>query len=157
MSYKQGERWTIANKDQLEKFIERTRELFAEHKIITYGKPELGRGRSLDQNALFQVWSRELASRVFNVNPNFVDEGQHEGMKRWLKRQFYLDTSSEWMIGTMINPDTGEVKKDFRSTKKYTKGNMFFFMEWVQAYGAMKGVVLESKGEYQMLQEKQNH
>ena len=157
MPYKQGERWTIANKDQLEAFITRTRELFQEHKIITYAKPELGRGRSLSQNALFQVWAREIAAVVFKVAPNFVDEGQHEGMKRWLKKEFYTDTGSDWMIGTMINPRTGEVKKDFRSTKKFTKGNMFFFMEWVQSYAAAKGIVLESKGEYQMLQEEQNN
>lgn len=156
MSYAQGERWTISNEHQLELFIKRTRELFAENKIITYGKPELGRGRSLSQNALFQVWSRELAAKVFDAKVNLVDEGQHEGMKRWLKMQFYKETGSEWMIGTRVNPDTGERKKDFRSTKKYAKGNMFYFMEWIQSYAATKGVVLESKGEYLMLQEQQN-
>lgn len=149
-----GQKWLIRNDFQLEQFVSNVRDLFAQHKRLVFSPPEMGAGRSLDQNALFHVWMREYAGHLTKTAPNLVPTGVIEGMKRHCKVMFYNETRANWIMTNIVNPKTGQSKKDVVSTKHLSKSHMFEFMEWIQASAANDGLILESKGEYQELLEK---
>lgn len=144
-----GQKWAITNEFQLVQFIDNVQKLLHEHKRVVFSSPELGQGRSLDQNALFHVWMRQYAGYLTKTDAQLVPTGVVDGMKRHCKIMFWKEFKHDWMMHTITNPKTGESKKDVVSTKVLSKARMFEFMEWIQATAANDGLILEAKGEYQ--------
>ncbi len=143
----QGTYYVTNSKTTLEFFLKFAREQFDEHKFLTW-QWRIGKDRSIDQNSLFHLWATEYAAHLLNKAVKSITEGEKEGMKRHLKREFHKETKYPWMICDVINPATGESKKDYRSSKKYRVTEMFEFMCWIQAMAANDGLVLESRGEF---------
>ena len=104
-----------------------------------------GKQRTLDQNALFQHWARQYAEHLLNRKPT---EADHEAMKYTLQRHCYADTAFDFLITSKKDLFTGSEKPDRAPTSKLKTGEMFAFMEWVQAKAADAGLILEAKGEY---------
>lgn len=147
-----GQAWKIASLKQLEAFNEHNKKLLEKHKIITYDEPVYGAVRSLDQNALFHMWMRQVTAQMLGKKVSDIDEGELEGTKRRFKLWFYKEAGQHWIVHTVLDSFTGESKKDVRSTSRFTKGQMFMFMEFVQDKAAEYSIMLESKGEYASLQ-----
>jgi len=109
--------------------------------------------RSIEQNALFQVWARQFAAHLKGSHD--VTDDEHEDTKYTLQRACYAATGWDFLI---------EVRRDLlkgkdgppgrKSTAKLSPGEMFQFMEWVQMLAAEKGLILEAHGEYADLQQK---
>jgi hypothetical protein len=110
--------------------------------------------RSIDQNALLHVWSRDFARHVLDRAK--VTSEEQEAMRITLQRHCYADTGWAWLIDHHPDLFTGETKPSRRSTTKFSKGEMFKFLSWIQARAADHGLVLESLGEYAELQESQH-
>ena len=133
-------------------FVNFMQALFRDHKYITFTW-RIGADRSLDQNALLHVWLTEYAAHLLNKAKKAVTEAELEGIKKTAKMRYYTQTGFEWLIVTAVNPWSGEeYKPQLRSSKKYTRGEMFLFLTWLQDTAAGDGLVLESRGEYAKLQ-----
>ena len=102
-----------------------------------------GRNRH-NQNALFQVWGRELAAYLAKCETREVTVAMHEDTKTALKKAYYADTAAECMVRMATDPITGKETKTLASSKELDRGEFFAFMEWVQAFAATKGLMLES-------------
>ena len=126
--------------------------MFAEHKYITLVL-RIGADRSLDQNALLHCWLTEYAAHLLNKSKKSVTEAELEGIKKIAKRKYYAHSGAHWMLVSPVNPWTGaEEKQVLRSSKNYTRGEMFLFLTWLQNTAATDGLVLESRGQYAKLQ-----
>ena len=149
------EDFPINSEPSLRVFLDLVEKAWWAHKWLTFPRPRIGEQRSLDQNALYQVWSREYAAYLLKKPVKQITEGELDGMKRILKAHAYRDNGWDFMIYEKINPFTGEIKRDYRSTKNYKTGEMFQFLTWVQMKAATDGLVLESKGEFKHNQQRQ--
>jgi len=101
--------------------------------------------RGLSQNALFHIWLREAAKFTFKTK---VSEIELESMKRYCKMRCYSDTKQNFLVQTLINPETKERKIDLTSSSGWTKGEMTFFLDWMQSFFAEEGLLLEAQGDY---------
>ena len=111
--------------------------------------------RTLSQNALLHVWLRSYASHLLKKKLELVSEREVGYMKMTAKRRCYADTGWGWLIEHRQDLITKESSKGLTSSKKWSKGELFNFMEWLQAYGANDGLILESSGEYEALRDEQ--
>jgi len=111
--------------------------------------------RTLSQNALLHVWLRSYASHLLKKKLELVSEREVGYMKMTAKRRCYADTGWGWLIEHRQDLITKESSKGLTSSKKWSKGELFNFMEWLQAYGANDGLILESSGEYEALKDEQ--
>ncbi len=101
--------------------------------------------RGLSQNALFHIWLREAAKFTFKSK---VSDIELESMKRYCKMRCYSDTKQSFLVQTLINPKTKERKTDLTSSGNWTKGEMTFFLDWMQSFFAEEGLLLEAQGDY---------
>tara|TARA_R100000808_G_scaffold24974_1_gene60053 strand:- start:1071 stop:1541 length:471 start_codon:yes stop_codon:yes gene_type:complete len=109
--------------------------------------------RGLPQNALFHIWIRDAAKAAFEQEPTEVEL---EGMKRYVKQKCYTQTKQNFLVQSLANPKTKETRLDLTSSSKWLKGEMTFVLDWMQAFFAEQGVILEARGEYVELTEAQN-
>ena len=101
--------------------------------------------RGLPQNALFHIWLREAAKFTFKSK---VSDIELESMKRYCKMRCYSDTKQSFLVQTLINPQTKQRKTDLTSSGNWTKGEMTFFLDWMQSFFAEEGLLLEAQGDY---------
>ena len=101
--------------------------------------------RGLSQNALFHIWLREAAKFTFKSK---VSDIELESMKRYCKMRCYSDTKQSFLVQTLINPQTKQRKTDLTSSGNWTKGEMTFFLDWMQTFFAEEGLLLEAQGDY---------
>lgn len=148
-------KFTVNSIQSLQAFLAMLPGLFEQHKYITFSW-RIGKARSLDQNALAHVFFTEYAAHLLRKDKRDVTKGEVEGMKRHAKREYYRETGYPWLIHTVVNPATGQTKKDFTSSKSWKKGEMMDFLSWLQMKAANDGLILESKGEYAENLRKQN-
>lgn len=132
--------------------------LYKKYGHITFGAPRIGADRSMDQNALFHVWVTEYIAFKLKKDKRDVIEGEKEGMKRIIKKQFTATHPAcyHWMVYLVINPLTGDSRKDYTSSKTWKKGEMFLVLCWFQMVAAEEGLILESKGQFNKLQRESN-
>ena len=151
-----AEQWTIDSDHTEAAFIAGLKALRAEHGCITYSAPRIGKEVSLDQKALLNIWIRAYAAHILEKTPKQVTLGEHEGMKRHIKKGFNSRHPNNFMVHDVINPITKESKKDYTSTKAWKVGEAFMVMEWLQMFAANDGLILESLGQYEKLKRKSN-
>ena len=60
------------------------------------------------------------------------------------------------MIHTLINPETKQNKTELTSSSKWDKGEITYFLDWIQQFYAEQGLILEAKCEYLDLTTSQN-
>ena len=101
--------------------------------------------RGLSQNALFHIWLREAAKFTFKSK---VSDIELESIKRYCKMRCYSDTKQSFLVQTLINPQTKQRKTDLTSSGNWTKGEMTFFLDWMQSFFAEEGLLLEAQGDY---------
>jgi len=87
--------------------------------------------RSLNQNALFHVWCRDM-TRHFKKRGGFI--GTEDELKLMIKNKF-LGTE-DVKIGNTVIP------AQVRNTKKLKRGEMLQFMQQVEAWAIDHGVTL---------------
>ena len=109
--------------------------------------------RGLSQNALFHIWLREAAKFTFKSK---VSDIELESMKRYCKMRCYSDTKQSFLVQTLINPQTKQRKTDLTSSGNWTKGEMTFFLDWMQSFFAEEGLLLEAQGDYLEYSGRQN-
>jgi len=140
----QGEFWRIENKQRID-------EVFAnlkQHILDTWDwakplalqvKPYEGK-RSLDQNALFHVWIREMVAHFKPARPE-LDE---EEMKSIVKYRF-LGTES-------IKAGKIMIENQLRHTSKLKRGEMYHFMEQVNQWCLDLGLSLTVPDDSEFMQ-----
>jgi hypothetical protein len=149
-----AEHWTV-NSDHTEAaFIASVKQLRAEHGYLTYSKPRIGKDRSLPANALFHVWCTDYCAHLVKKDKREVSKGELAGMKRIIKKRFNAEHPNNFMVHDVINPMTGEKKRDYTSSSDWKSGEMFMVMEWLQMFAANDGLILESLGQYDKLKRK---
>lgn len=153
-----GESFTINSEISRAAFIKHMNFLYEKHKYITFSSPRIGADRSMDQNALFHVWATEYAAYRLRKDKRDVSDGELDGMKRIIKKHFTAAHSEAYgfMVYELVNPFTGEKKKDYTSSKTWKRGEMFMVLNWFQMVAAQDGLILESKGQFEKLQRKQH-
>lgn len=147
----QGEHWIVDSETSLTAFIAHAKRLFTEHRYLTWGAPRIGPDRSIDQNSLFHVFLTEYAAHLLKKDKRLVTEGEREGMKRTVKREYWKLYHFPFMVHDVICPKTGATKKDFTSSKTWKRGEMFHVLNYMQDVAATDGLILESKGEHAKL------
>jgi hypothetical protein len=153
---KMGEIWVVNDDRKLTAYIEHVKKQFCDYKYLTFSPARIGADRSLDQNSLMHLWLTEFAAHLSVCHTKEVTEGMLDGIKRSMKGMFYRTYGYEWMIHEVTCPLTKRSKKDFTSSKKWKRGEMFMFLDWLQHFAATKGCILESAGEFAKLQREQN-
>src|SRR5690554_3085953 len=110
--------------------------LFEQWKYVTF-TVRLGADRSLDQNALLHVWLTEYAAYLLKKDKRSVTKAEVEGMKKHVKKVFWVERRESWMLFNPINPATGEVMPmQFQSSSDYKVPEMFQFLSWLQMKAA---------------------
>ena len=102
--------------------------------------------RSLNQNALFHIWCRELSEAFIKKIPDATPEGV-----KWMMKHKFLGTQD-------VKVGQTEIKGQILSSSKLKKGEMVYFMDQVIAWAAEKGVILSlpQYNEYTELKQKQD-
>jgi len=113
--------------------------------------------RSLDQNALFQVWTRQYACEKLGINPKDLQNNTHDRFKLAFKRAFYNYTGYKGLIITGERDPLTDKAVPPRpvSTKDYPPPIMFEFMEYIQHFAGEQGITLEAKGQFLKLKQEQ--
>jgi len=111
------------------------------------------RRRSIEQNALYQLWARDYAKHLLGREK--ITEAEHEAMKMTLQRHCYIENGWSFLIEVLPDMFGGKAKPSRRSTTDFDKGEMHQFMNWVQYKAADDGLILESLGEYAELKQGQ--
>ena len=151
-----GEAWVVNDDRKLTAYIEHVKKQFAEHKYLTFPAARIGADRSLDQNSLMHLWLTEFCCHISKCHKREVTEGMIEGIKRTMKKGFYQAYGYAWMIHEVKCPLTGNTKKDFTSSAKWKRGEIYVFLDWLQHFAATKGCILESRGEFAKLKREEN-
>jgi hypothetical protein len=151
-----AEHWTVNSDHSEAAYIADVKALRMQHGYLTFDAPRIGKDASLDQKALFNIWIRNYAAHLLNKLPKQVTPGEHEGMKRVVKKGFNCHKANKFMVHDVINPITNESRKDYTSTKDWKVGEAYQVMEWLQMYAANDGLILESIGQYDKLKRKAN-
>ena len=151
-----GTAWTVNSEHTLNAYIAQVKADYAEHKYLTYPKPRIGADRSLSQNGLMHVWLAELWSFAMRKDKRDMTEGDMDGIKRAMKKRYFEYSREPWLIHKVTDPFSLESKNDFRSSRKWLKGEMFNFLTWLQMYAAEADLILESKGEHEKLRREQH-
>ena len=60
------------------------------------------------------------------------------------------------MIHEVVNPRNGDTKKDYTSSARWLRGEMFLVLTWMQMIAAEDGLILEAKGQFSKLQREHN-
>lgn len=150
-----GESWTIKTEIHKAAFFKHVSDLLEEHGCVTYAKPRIGEDRSLSQNSLLHVWCTEYCAYLLKKDKRMLTDAELEGMKRIVKCRYYNYSGDRFMVHEIINPFNGNTKRDYTSSAKWKKGEMFRVLTWLQMTAANDGLVLESKGEFSKLQREQ--
>jgi len=151
-----GESWTVNSEQTKKAYIAKVEKDFSEYKYLTYAPPRIGIDRSIDQNSLFHVWCTEFAAYLTPCHTKEVTKGMLEGMKKTVKGLFYRENPYNWMLHKVICPLTKREKIDYTSSSSWKQGEMFLVLTFLQNFAATQGCALESKGEFNKLQRKQN-
>ena len=130
--------------------------LIDEHRYVTFPKPRIGPDRSLDQNALFHCWLTECAAYYLSKHAKEVTENDIESMKITVKRHYYAATGAAFMVEEVQDIWRGKSKQAMTSSKRWSRGEMFDVLTWLQYRAANDELILESKGEYAKLQRSQS-
>ena len=109
---------------------------------------EFKSARSLDQNAFWQIVSREIAKKLCEAAGSDYDSESHEWCKGILKRRYGL-VRKRW------NPLERKEQPYLLSTKDYDKGELHELISKTLEYAAEIGVLIEAQGEYLDLRESQ--
>ncbi len=147
-----GEFRIVNSKNTRDNYINYVDEMLEKHKYLTFTPPRIGADRSIDQNSLFHVWLSESAAYLSKCDEKEVTLGMIDGTKRTVKSLFYREYRYEWMIHEVKCAITGNAKKDWTSSSKWSAGQMFMVLEFMQNLMAAYGIILESKGKFKKLQ-----
>jgi hypothetical protein len=150
------EHWTVNSEHSEAAYIAHVKALRVEHGYLTFNAPRIGKDRSLDQNALFHVWCTEYAAHLLKKHKSKVTKGELNGMKRVVKKGFNAQNANNFMVHDVVNPITGDSKKDYTSSADWKVGEAFMVLEWLQMFAANDGLILESMGQYEKLKRKVN-
>ena len=115
-----------------------------------------GRSASLPMNALLHVWLTELAAHFAKCDPKEASANMLEGMKRSAKGFCYRETAWSWLVCDVFCPMTHRSKVDYTSSSSWAKGEKSDFLNWLQAFAAQHGCILESNGEFAELKKAQH-
>ena len=102
--------------------------------------------RTLDQNALFHKWCRELSDKFITKIPDATPDGV-----KWMMKSKFLGTQD-------IKVGQTELLNQVRSSSKLTKGEMVYFMDQVYQWASERDVFLSlpQYNEYTELKRKQD-
>jgi len=110
-------------------------------------------GGSLPQKALLHIWVREYAAIYFRKHKKALTGDDETDIKVMMKQKAYKEYGWDFLTKKVTNHDLGISAHILKSIAEYSKGELYMFMEFVQAYCATQGVILESSGEYQNLKD----
>jgi len=149
-------KFLVNSQSSARQFQELIPELFDKEKYVTFTWTS-GPMRSLPQLALAHIWLRTVVARLLKKDEKEVDDDEIESLKRTLKATYYHETANEWMITTLreLLPPHRE-RKEYSSMGKWSHAQMYEFLTWFQAWAAMRGIVLESKGQFAEIKKSEN-
>ena len=148
--------WTINSDSSLSEFTARVRELYQEHRFLTFNQPRIGKDRTLSANALSHVWYGQADKQL----------GQQIGTARnFCKLHFGIpilraeDSEFCTMYDQAIRHNPYELKLKIMAywpvTSLMSREQMARYLTAVQVhYADNEQIVLESVGELKKLQEK---
>lgn len=117
---------------------------------------KIGPRSSMPQKALMHIWLRQWVAHLTKQKERDVTQKQVDGMKHWVKKNFYLQTGADFMIDMEPNPyDLRESRRTFSSIADWTPAQCNEVMTWMQATAANNGCILESMGEFQEMNNSQ--
>ena len=154
-----GESFTINSEHTYSAFCKYARDLYDEHKHITFGKPRIGKHRGLTANALSHVWY-DFADKMLTE--------QIGNTRRYCKLHFGVPImradSEEFraQYDKVIRPHSYETKLEMMDlltvTSLMNREQMHRYLTAMQVhYANERALVLEAKGEFHRAVEKINH
>ena len=141
-------KYVVNNMDVLKTAYTDMVEALKEHGTLSLEWKRKGNDRSLNQNALFHVWCGEIASQMYQLTGD--ETYTKQTVKLWLKKTF-LGCEDIKFGKTCISDQ-------IRHTSKLDTGEMFYFMEQVEAFAFEKNFTLShpADNEYDKLKEVQH-
>lgn len=140
--------YIAANKDVLDTAYADMVEALKEHGTITIEWKRKGKERSLNQNALFHQWCGEIAGQMYAKTGD--DTYTKQTVKLFLKKTFLGE--EDVRVGKTV------IEKQIRSSSKLDTGEMFFFMNQIEAFAFEHNMTLShpADNEYDKLKEYQH-
>jgi len=130
----QGEFWRIDRPNQVNQILDNFRSWVMGNwdwsKPLAFQVKPYDGGRSLSQNALFHVWMKEVRDHFSERTPDVTEEH----WKIFFKTE-YLGTETI-KAGKIVH------ENQLRHTSKLKKGEMYEFMEAVNAWCVQRGLTL---------------
>ena len=140
----QGMFWKIDRREQIEERVDHLKAYLRDDwdwsKPVSIKPEPYQTPRSLDQNALFHVWIREMVSHFKPARPELTEEE----MKDICKFRF-LGTESK-KAGKIV------LENQLRQTSKLKKGEMYHFMEQVYQWALELGLQLNTPADSEFMQ-----
>lgn len=112
--------------------------------------------KTSSQRSLVHIWFRVFAAHKWNCKMSDLNSKQRKRIKNDFKRMAYAQNHWDFILEPVTDVFTGQQGRELRSIEEYDKGELFMFMEWMQSYAAIEGVVLEARGEFKELKEQTN-
>lgn len=141
-------KYVVNNMDVLKTAYGDMVEALKEHGTLNLEWKRRGNDRSKTQNSLFHIWCGEIASQMYQRTG---DESYTKiGVKLVLKKMFLGEET--------IKVGKSEIEKQIRKSSKLDKGEMFFFMQQVEAFAFENNLSLShpADNEYDKLKEYQH-
>ena len=141
-------KYVVNNMDVLKTAYEDMVEALKEHGTLNLEWKRQGDSRSKTQNSLFHIWCGEIASQMYQRTG---DESYTKiGVKLVLKKMFLGEET--------IKVGKSEIERQVRKSSKLDKGEMFFFMQQIEAFAFENNLSLShpADNEYDKLKEYQH-
>lgn len=148
-----GQQWEINSKEQLEVFINWTRNQWNEHKYLKFSKITKSKQRTSSMNALWWIWMTET-SKFMADNGVYMPLYHDKTGKPHGKRPFSKEDAHELFVMHHLGQHEGKREKTFRMDK----GTMLLMMEKHQEWAINKGIALTNPddSEFRKAQDEQN-
>jgi len=108
---------------------------------------------SLSQKALAHIWIRDYAAFYHNKSTKELTRTEEDNMKATLKQRAYKDYGWDFLLKKVTNVETGRSGYILQSISEYGKGECYMFMEFIQDYCGLQGLILETSGEFKRLKD----
>jgi len=155
----QKAKYTVTSQQMLDQVYQDALRGIEDHGFIKL-EWKAGSNRSINQNDLYWMWLGEICDQA-NVNLPYTyfneEIQQEETIECMVKEELH-----EWMCHEFLGYTTKRIgRKDvtqLKGTSKLLKGEMYFFMQQVDAWSHQKGykLTIPDDSEYMKLKDKEN-
>ncbi len=148
-----GQRFQITTEETFGNAVKEIRDLWVRFgRVILIPDCRSYPGHSLLE--LYDQWVEEIAAFMLKRPVNLLSAVQVDGMHQAVKRRFYQETGSRWMMQRNIDPIDGGRRDEnlsYAKSERWPQSGLIEMLDWLRAFAKREGLQLKPVGEYEKL------